>query len=422
MAYEFVEEESPSESFTHNLVRQSIRQPYKLATRAVGLPGDIFSLINEYIAKPATEFIWQKPVSYEETYLGKAFPTTETHRKGVEEITGEYLQPQNDVERFADDLIEDTALLMIPGGRSAKTGSYLKKQATKGAMALPKKFTIALGANTVKQAIKDSGGTEDAQTWGKMGSLLFLSMFDKRSAAEQLGNLYKEAEKNLPEQASINASRLEDNISNLKSKIIKGRPEKHLAPSEKFVIDEIGKLEDLIKDGKANVSQLWAAKRSLNENLGKQLFETPTKESQGRAKNLAKQLSNWLSKEIKSYGEKNPQFGKPFQEAEEGFGTLAQSNFVTRWIDNNLRYSPLTQGLMHFLGSQAGAAIGTAVAPYQTAKIGYRIAKSKVLRDHYLNVLKSATNENVYLFNKELQKLDVELQKEESEDKWEFID
>jgi hypothetical protein len=76
--------------------RNISRQVSNIGTRAVGLPGDILSTINEYAAKPLSKAITgKKPLEYEETLLGKILPTTETHRKGIEEITGEYFKPQN---------------------------------------------------------------------------------------------------------------------------------------------------------------------------------------------------------------------------------------------------------------------------------------------------------------------------------------
>ena len=179
MPYEFVEEDPQEEGFFPGLGRQIARTASNIGTRAVGLPGDIMSLVNEYIAKPIQKGITGKEgARYEETLLGKAIPTTETHRKGLEEHTGEYLKPQNPVESFVDDIIEDTALLLNPFAKGAKV-----------AQALPKKFAVSLGANVAKDAVKDMGGTEDAATWTKLGSLFFLSLLDKPSAAKHLSEL-----------------------------------------------------------------------------------------------------------------------------------------------------------------------------------------------------------------------------------------
>ena len=113
MAYELLEDE-PSDSAISSFGKESgrhvARTTSNLATQAVGLPGDIFSLINEYIAKPTSEAIsGKKGASYEETPLGKILPTTETHRKRLEETSNGYLKPQNKIEKFVGDVVDDTA-------------------------------------------------------------------------------------------------------------------------------------------------------------------------------------------------------------------------------------------------------------------------------------------------------------------------
>lgn len=413
MPYELLEEEDPSEeSFLKGVARQPARTASNLATRAIGLPGDVLSLVNEFIARPTQKlFTGQKGVPYEETLLGKAIPTTETHRKGLEEHTGEFLKPQNKVEQFADDLIEDTALMLNPFAKGAQI-----------AKAIPKKFAIAVGGNVAKDALKDMGAPESASNWAKMGTLFFLSFFDKPGAAKELSKLYKQAETSLPEGASVNAERLMGNLDNLEKTITKGRPRSNVAPSEKFVLDEIDKITDVVDKGKASVDKLWAQKRSLNEALEKQLFETPTKQAQGRARKLAKQLTGWMNQELSEYGNKNPAFGKPFKAAEEGFGVMAKSNAFSNFIEKNLKYTPATSGLLHMFGGQIGGALSKVVIPYHLGKLGYRVANSKTLRDHYLRTLKAVSSENAAVFNKELQSFDEAIQEEESKDRYEFVD
>ena len=104
MPYQLLDEEEPEygyKEFGKDVQRNIVRQGSNIATRAIGLPGDILSLVNEYIAKPVAKHVFgQEPAEYEDTFLGKAIPTTETHRKGVEGATGEYLKPKNKIEEF----------------------------------------------------------------------------------------------------------------------------------------------------------------------------------------------------------------------------------------------------------------------------------------------------------------------------------
>lgn len=417
MAYRFVEEDQPpqqKEGIISSALRNPTRVASKLATRAIGLPGDVLSLANQLVARPLTEKITGKQgLPYEETFLGKAIPTTEQHRKGLEKVGGEYLKPQNRVEEFVDDVIEDTALLFTPGGKVTKSALVTKT---------PMNFFKAIGANLGKEAVKDITGNETYGDLAKIGSLFALSLLDKPAATKQLSDLYKTAEAALPKNASTSANRLSSNLQNLENKVSRGRPKANLADSEKFVVDHIDKVKKLIQSGKINVQQAWAQKRSLNEDLMKKLYEIPDKAGQHRAKSLAKNINHYLSEAIGDYGKTNPSFYKPFKNAEEGFGTMARSNIMTRFVEKNLKYSPLTSGLLHAFGGNIGAGAAKSIIPYQVGKIGYRIAKSPTLRKHYLNTLKAAAKEDSAVFNKQLQKLDENLQEEEAKSRYRFVD
>jgi hypothetical protein len=418
MPYQLLDEEEPEygyKEFGKDVQRNIVRQGSNIATRAIGLPGDILSLVNEYIAKPVAKHVFgQEPAEYEDTFLGKAIPTTETHRKGVEGATGEYLKPKNKIEEFADDIIEDTALLMVPGGKAAKV--------RKGAAKILVPLSKSVGANIASKVAEDQGGSEEAGQYVKMGSLFVLSMLDQKSAAAQLGDLYKSAESKLPKGAKIPANKLNNNLTSLENQVTKGRPVSNLAPSEKFVIDEIEKIKNLTSSGSIDIEKAWAQKRSLNENLSKHVYETADKGASKRAKNLAKVLNKDLNEVLKDYGHTNPEFYKDFKSADEGFGVLARSNFASRFIEKNIKSSPITHGLLHLFGSPIGGAVSGAVLPYQGFKLGYRISKSKTLRNIYNKALQSAIKEDAGAFNKYLNELDEAIQEDEAQDRYSFID
>ncbi len=421
MAYELLEEESPQQNIALSLgqegLRHGARTASNIATRAVGLPGDVFSLLNQFIAKPVSKKITgQEGLPYEETLLGKAIPTTESHRKGLESISGEYLKPKNKIEKFADDIAEDTALLLNPAG--------LVTKGLKGGKVV-KSFFKSLGANLAGETATQVSGSETAGGLTKLGSLLFLSLMDQPAAAKQVGKLYGEAESKLPSNATSNAVSLNKKIDSLEKQITKGRPLENLSPPEKFVIDQSGKIKNLIQNGEINVEQAIAQKKSLYKELGTLYKEVPKHTEQKTVKNLAKKLGSYINQTVEEYGKKNPKFYKDYKKADEAFGTLAQSNFLTNWIGNNIVQHPLTTGLLHIFGAPIGAIAGTAtgaIVPYQAAKLGYRISKSPTLAKIYANTVKAAVKEDAKAFNKYLKDLDNELQEEESEDKFEFVD
>lgn len=419
MAFRVLEEENqeknPVLSFGKEAGRNLARTGSNLATRAIGLPGDVFSLINEYIANPVSQVAFGgEALPYEETLLGKVLPTTEKHRQNLEQGFGKSLRPENKIEKWADDIVEDTALLLNPAN-IAKKGIFAGSK-------IFRNLAKSVGANLSGETVKQVSESERAGAWTKAGALLMLSLLDQESAAKQVGKLYNEAEKHLPQDAKTSAVGLEKNLNSIETSITKNRPRGNLSPPEKFVVDQSDKIKNLIQNGEINVEQAMAQKRSLNKELSTLFKEVPKKSEQAGVKNIAKRLNGFLTETIGQYGKTNPKFFKPYKNAEQAFGTLAKSNFISHWVENNVVTSPITHGLLHMVGSPLAGGTAIAIAPYQAYKLSYRIARSPTLAKIYANTLKSAVKEDVVAFNKYLKDLDKGLQEEESEEKYRFID
>lgn len=410
MEWELLEPESPN--IKDEALRHLARTGVNVSTAIAGMPGDILSLINEFAAKPAYKAVSGKPgVSYNELGLSKILPTSRTLKKGAQSQFGEFVQPTNEIEKFTDEVIEDAASLINPAKGIGKISNLLLKPLAK-----------SVGANLVGETVKQTTGSEEAGTYSKMGALFLGSILDRKGVAKQVGDLYKDAEASLPAGAKTKSIKLQNNLSKLENQVTKNRPYENLAPSEKFVVDHIKKVENLVKNGEISIEQAWAQKRSLNEDLAK-LFEiTPDKKGQQRARTLAKQINGYLSETIHDYGKTNPKFYQPFKKADEAYGVLARSNWATKWIEKNVRHSPLTHGLLHLFGGPLGTTVGTVAAPYQAGKLMFRIAKSPTLAKLYGKTLLSAGKQDAAVFNRYLQELDEKLQEEESIEKWEFLD
>lgn len=432
MAYRFIDEEEVAEpqedsieKFMSGVSRNVGRQAYNLGTRALGLPGDLLSLAN-LAAKPISESLTGEPgAEYEQMGISKVLPRTSTLRQNIEGDLGQYAQavkPQNDVERFTDDLFEDTAMLLTPGG------------AAKLATRLPKAFLQSVGANTAGEAAKQITQDEGVGNKTKMGAFFLSSLINPKGVSKQLGKLYGEAESALPTAAAADARQLSNKMSNLKTKMLAGRPAANLSPSEKFVVDEVEGVERLITEGKIDVRSLLAQKRGLNERLEKAIYDSPGKQTRRGAKQLTPQITRALNETIAQYGEKNPGFYKPFKDADVAYGAIAQSRLLTRFAERYITKSPVTPGMLELLGLGGigtKAAIGGmkvipqaagAALAYQGGKVAYRIYKSPALRKIYTDMLAAATKEDALLFNKYLNKLDDSLQEEESKDRYRFID
>ncbi len=309
--------------------------------------------------------------------------------------------------------MEDTTLIMNPSQiikKGLRTGSKLFRNLAK-----------SIGANVVGETVKQNAQNETAGDITKAGSLLILSLIDQESAAKQVGKLYSTAESHLPANAKTNASSLNSHLNALEYKITKNRPRGNLSPPETFVVAQSDKIKNLIQNGEINVEQAVAQKRSLNKELATLYKEVPKSQDQKSVRNMAKQLNGYLNETISNYGRTNPNFYKPYKNADQAYGTLAKSNFISHWVENNVVQHPVTSGLMHLFGPVAKT---TAIAalPYQAVKLTYRIGKSPTLAKIYGNTLRAAAKEDSVAFNKYLQQLDKGLQEEESEDEYEFID
>lgn len=419
MAWELIEEQPEQTSGLKKFGSEAQRHIARTGTRVIeqglGLPGDILDTLvglGEYgrkkigISSPEEEQDIAK--------IRKYIPTTEKLRKLHEPYTKEYLKPQNKIESFFDDVVQDATLLLTPGGQAKVAEKYLPK--------VFKKLAISTGANLAGESVEQFTGSKEAGSYAKIGSLFLLSLLDKKSAKKQISELYDKAESTIPPGTTINSGKLDKNLQNLEHTITKGRPKENLAASEKFVIDEINKFERLSKDGNIPIDQLMAQRKSLNEELTKLYQNIPAKKDQHRARNLAKQINHFTNEILEDYGRKNPEFINAYKAANQAHGTMQQSNWFGNWVENNFRHSPLTAGLLHLFSGPVGATIGSVVAPYQIAKLGYRVFNSPVLAKIYGKTLKATAKEDAVLFNKYLKELDEAIQKEESKDYWEFID
>lgn len=411
MPFELLPEEAPAElneSFMETLGRGAARTASRVGEQIAGFPGDIFSLINDYIARPTTEFLTgQEGVPYEETYLGKALPATEKHREATTKAFGTFVEPQNKIEGFIDNIAQDATSLAFPLSKGTKI--------IKGAASALAK---SVGANMIGETVKDLTADEKKGAYGKLGSLFLLSLFDKPKAAKAVGEMYKPLQEQVTRLSPVSARSLENNLLNLKNKMQKGT----IAPSEKFIIDEVDAILPKIVEGKISPEELWAVKRSLNEKLSKVLYDIPEKATQQRARKLASGIQHELADTLKETAKQDPKFYKDLRSVDQAFGIIAKSNLVSKFIENNMKYNPVTHGLMQMFQSSVGSVGATAAIPYQAGKILYRISKSPILAKHYGKVLSSAAIEDAAVMNREMKKLDQEMNKEEKKDRFILVD
>lgn len=405
-------EKPPQPSLMETIGEETYRIPAQAAA-AIGsaLPGVVGNLgqfLHSIITGPAAKVITGEEVApYEQTPMGKAFPTTQTHLKNLQEGMPFLIKPKNKFEKFTQDIVKDAADMYL-GGKSLGMGRYAPTPLRSAG--------TSIAAHAAGKSVEALSGDEQQGDKVKNGTMLALSLFNPTSAKNITQNLYQNAQRLLPQNATIQAGNFSNYLNILENKILQGRPIENLAPSERFVIDQINSFRNLIQNNNINMHSLVAQRRSFHEILQKQLYEIPNRAERARAKELAQGLSRESRNLMRDYGRTNPEWWRNQSRADQAFGTIAQSNFISRGLEGFLRGRP--EALSHVFGVgipaglgffNVGAGIGTAAA-YQAAKLGYRIFNSPELRNHYAKVVGAALAENPEKITKELDQLQNKVQ------------
>lgn len=395
-------------SLAEDIARVPLQAGIGALSAAPGWVGNTFEGINDLIAAPITKAITGKSVPYEETYLGKALPTTQTHRKNIDEAIP-YLKPKNRIEKFANDVAGDTVELFSPG-KVFKMGKY--------ALSPLLSLGISLFGNTTGEGIYQWTGDQSKADMVKSASMIMASLINPMTANQVKNDLYNQANSLLPSGAKVNANNLNSSLTNLESQVLKNRSYNQLAPSERFVVDEVNKIRQSTQSGNVDVDTLVAMKRSLNETLSQFVFDVKDPNAKIRAKSLAKNLIGYLKDTLSDYGKSNPKWWEIQQAADKANGAIAKSNFVSRILEKFMKGRP--EGMAHLFGIGIPAGVsffspiggGVTALGYQAAKIGTRIAKSPELAKHYAKVTAAALAENPKIIHKELDEMEKELKKE----------
>jgi len=252
-----------------------------------GMPGDIGSIAEmgtEYVLgkifptpeepvpeQAAIEQERQRKVSEARQQLGERgledefvpppLPKSQDVREITRAITGEYLEPQNRAEKFADEVVSDVTALMLPIGGKFKA---------------VRPILTALGANVAKEVAAEAGVGEKGQFLTKMGTMFLGGMIGKKNIREIPKELYKKADELLPEGATVSASKLGKRVSDLEKILKKGGT----SPTKTPVLKKIAEIKKAIKGGE-KLSATDAIKQAAKEGktkLSKQELQRITRE------------------------------------------------------------------------------------------------------------------------------------------------
>jgi hypothetical protein len=394
MAYELLEEEEPKRNAFEKAARQGGRALASGITGVVGGVGDLANLASRGLEKIGVA----SPEGAQE-FREKTL-TSEKLKQGFEEQFPS-LKPQNKVEKFTDDVFETLGGLGT-GGPGRTLGTRLLR-----------KFGLSIGANLGKEVV-DQVASEEGSKWGqytKAGLLFLGSLINPRLARNAAARNYQEAERLLPQGASGSTTNLNRQLNAIENGITQGRPRNSLSNAENFVIDRIDRVRSLDQNGRFDIRQGVAQKRSLNEDLGN-LFPQFGQEGSRTVRNQARRVTRSLNDAIDEYGASNPEYLRYLRAGDEIYGTLARANGVNTWIKQNFPHSPWSRAGLLFAENTIG----------QVPRMIYKAWESPEIRRLYISAIGRATAEDSKDFAKIMDQLDKKLIEDESKDQWEFVD
>jgi hypothetical protein len=448
MRYEFIEDEVPQEETAPAyLARGAARTLARGAESVAGLPGDVgnlgLSLANYGYNKVTGK---ESPLPKEIPYL----PTSQDIReKGTKKLTGEYLEPQSEGEKFYDDIIGDASTILLP---------------LKGKVPFAKSALRALGQSAVgnasKWATESVTGSPTLGTAAKIGSMLLAGTAGTRNQVNNLKKTsYDDAFKALPEGQLANFGHQEQEINKLIKQIKRGdNPDKKFLlerlesfnplvskaspgkPVSTGILDASGnpltKLTKVTKGGEGSVQEMINLKQGWNDHLRDKNLSTTSR-------NIIKKAVGIVNDGIASYGKKNKAFFEPYKVGEELTNALNSTNMVQDFLSKHpvlqrTASNPIVKHIL-FYGTghaalntplpqvaAAAGAVGTgAAAAKETARAYQLIMKSPIARKYYKEAVEASLKENVGAAAKSINKLNRvadDFKFEEPEGRYEFVD
>jgi len=381
----------PEESIYEKGLRHVSRTASRALETIIGMPGDFNDLANTVIQPLVDKLIplneKQKKLKEEVSFK---LPTSENLKEKSNKLSKGYLQPKNEIEQMGDEATSTVA-------------SFLG----------PTKFRKALGLSLAGQAIKEGskklGLGETTSNAAKMGTIAMMSILNPGGIKKFWKNRYDQVEALTPKGIKVEGRFLKHKTQNLIDKLKEGTG----APSELKVLNQAENvLKKIDKNGKVELRDMIATKRSLNEIAG-------DPDVYHRAQHLFPKLQKAVDDVIKSHPDRNAL--KLYREANQAFSGYQQSKKLSRFITKNLPDKPLAKAIGgaivegYALGPEAVistvAGAGAVAAGVQGIELIQRIMANPTTRKFYLEMFSKGAKENIPEMIKYYNHLERELEK-----------
>lgn len=422
----------PQRDVPKEISRHVGRTGARIGETILGLPGDISNVgtaaaswLGGWLGDKARSLLGKEPLTAEQkdnikeetrsgdwdllAQLTESLPTSTSLKENVtRKYTGNYLEPQNDFERFSDEVASDFASLLIP---------------VKGKIP----FARALGQSVLANAGGELSGAffgEDAKNYTKIGLLFASGLIGQKGGGvkKYINNLYDDMRSEIQPGATVSASSLEKQLNNIESSLMKGDP---TAASKQPVFQKIKAIRNKISGGEIAVDELIELTKDTNEVIfsGKDIV---------RKGNKIYDVRESLQKSTQQYGSQNASFLDKWKDANQAYAATEASRKVGNWVKQNIKpkdyaYAAGALGL-EGLAIGAPAALGTVGAgaalagTAYTAEILKRISQSSALRTYYTNVINNALKQNKASFVRSMKQLDKGIEKSFEKEPYETIE
>ena len=327
-------------------------------------------------------------------------PTTEDIKQFNSRLTDGFVDPQNAIEEFGDEVLDLGVTLSVGNKDPSKLNKLINP------------ITKAFAAKAARVGAEQLGAGEGGQAATEMGIITLMSLFDQKFASKYISEKYKSARSKLPENLMVNTFDLTNELEALETELSKGIS----TASKNEVRTALNELKAKASGGAIPADELIQTYHDINERMtSKRLFDDLSKSERRSLKHRYDNLRKAVGNNLNKLEENFPEFISEWREANQGFGTIAQSRKASNWVQSISKKLPkaLAFGVAHTLFNPS-AAIGLTggAAALKTSELIYRIAKSPTLRKHYLNTLQSALNENTAGYIKNLGQLEKGLKDE----------
>lgn len=413
MPYELLDQK-PAETGLGKIARGGARTLARAGEAIAGLPGDIaatgLALGNLGLGK----LTGQENILPASTFL----PTSEQLREEITKpLTGEYLEPQTQGEKFWDDIIGDASTILVPF-----------KGKVPFAKAAKRAFGIASAANAAKWGAETLTDSPLIGAGAKIGTVLLAgSAGGRRELGKMQKDLYKEGYSHVGPNAKINIVPEKTKINQFISKLNKGD-----SPNKKFLLERFSALDSLSPESSnyANVNELINLKQDWNKHLR-------TFDLDKNSRRILKDGVNVLNQGIAKYGSKNPKFYQPYLKAEELTTGLNASNLIYNVLDKHPTLmksikNPLIKTLFGGGATYGFAKLSTpnlvgiasgAFAAKEAAKAYQLLITSPLARQYYKDLLVNIGKNDLKAAAKDIAKLNKEADSflQKNPDRYEFI-